>query len=144
MHAPVRILLIGKETNGSSRLRNHLVKRKCEIESVPSIDSGLAVLQEESFDLVLAPVSTEPGKRSRLIESLLNSCSHLFFSLSVEDGSWWVPAIRNGKNSLGTAAIRSRDFVHTLDRLLSEKQAAHRAAEYRRSRDQQRTVAAST
>ncbi len=91
MHAAIKILLIGKGMNGSSRLRNHLVKHDCEIESVWSIDRGLALLQDDSFDLVLAPISMEPGKRSNLIEDLLNSTSHLFFSLSVEDGSWWIP-----------------------------------------------------
>jgi hypothetical protein len=144
MHAPIRILLIGRGMNGSSRLRNHLVRRECEIESVWSIDRGLALLQDDSFDLVLAPISMEPGKRSHLIECLLNSTSHLFFSLSVEDGSWWIPAVLNGKRSLGIAAIRSRDFLPTLDRLLLEKQAARRRAKHELSQDQQRRAAVST
>jgi hypothetical protein len=144
MHAPIRILLIGKGMNGSSRLRNHLVRRGCEIESVPSIDHGFALLQDDSFDLVLAPISMEPAKRSHLIELLLNSTSHLLFSLSVEDGSWWIPAVLNGKKSLGIAAIRSQDFLPTLDRLLLEKQAARRRAKHQLSQDKQSTVAAST
>jgi hypothetical protein len=142
MHAPIRILLIGKGMNGSSRLRNHLVRRECEIESVPSIDHGLALLQDDSFDLVLAPIGMEPAKRSHLIELLLNSTSHLFFSLSVEDGSWWIPAVLNGKRSLGMAAIRSRDFLPTLDRVLM--QAACRRAKHELGQDQQRRAAVST
>ena len=86
MHAPIRILLIGKGMNGSSRLRNHLVKRDCEIESVSSIDRGLALLQDDSFDLVLAPISMEPGKRSHLIEHLIELYLSSFF-LTVS-GRW--------------------------------------------------------
>jgi PleD family two-component response regulator len=142
MQAAIRILLIGKGMNGSSRLRNHLVKRDCEIESVLSVDRGLALLQDDSFDLVLAPITMEPGKRSNLIEDLLNSTSHLFFSLSVEDGSWWIPAVMAGKRALGMAAIRSRDFLRTLDRLLLEKKTDRRRAKHQLS--QQRTAAVST
>jgi hypothetical protein len=142
MHAPIRILLIGKGMNGSSRLREYLVRRDCEIESVSSIDRGLVLLQDDSFDFVFAPISMEPGKRSHLIEHLLNSTSHLFFSLSVEDGSWWIPAVLSGKRSLGMAAIRSRDFLLTLDRLLLEKKAARRREKHQLT--QQRTAAFST
>jgi hypothetical protein len=121
---PVTILLVGKGMRGASRLRELLLKRSCQIECAKSVDHGLALLECQSFDLVLGGIDAEPALRSRLISSLLNCPTHLFFSLPVEDGCWWLPVVRNGQHCLGAAAVRSRDFLSTLDRLFLDEQPA--------------------
>lgn len=124
MDISVRVLLIGSGMKGSSSLREYFVRRRCHIECVRSVDQGLSLVKRESFDVVLGPINAEPAKKSHLIASLLGSSSHLFFSLSVEDGSWWLPAVRDGKPCPGTPAFRDRDFLPILDKLLVEGQSA--------------------
>jgi hypothetical protein len=127
---PVRVLLVfGTGEQSASRLQQYLTRRKCHVQCARSFDQGLALVERESFDLVLGPINAQGSKRSRLAASLLNSSSYLFFSLTVEDGCWWLPVVRNGKHCLGAAALRSREFLPALDKLILEKQGRRRAEE---------------
>jgi hypothetical protein len=117
----VRVLLVGRGIEGSSVLWKHLTKKECQIQCASSVEQGLTLLEMESFDVVLVPMNTDTGHRAHLIENLLNSSSYLFYSLPVEDGTWWIPVIDSGKHCLGAPAVHSGDFVSVLDELLLER-----------------------
>ncbi|HVB55360.1 MAG TPA: hypothetical protein VNE63_02875 [Candidatus Acidoferrales bacterium] len=39
----------------------------------------------------------------------------LFYFHAVEDGCWWLPALRHGQKCFGSSALRPSEFVAALD-----------------------------
>jgi hypothetical protein len=44
----------------------------------------------------------------------------LFYSQPVEDGCWWLPALRHGQNCFGSSALRPSQFIAALDEAIEE------------------------
>jgi hypothetical protein len=74
------------------------------------------------FDLVLCDLNAERVSKSLLVSSLMASRSTLFYSLPVERGCWWLPAVRQGEYCLGAPALSPREFAAAIDELSLELQ----------------------
>lgn len=102
-----KVLLVGEGMRGTERLTEYLVARGSELQFASSIDDALARIDREAFDLVLCEFKTASGKTSRLISALSGSRCSAYFSLPVEYGCWWIPAVVRGECCLGAAALSS-------------------------------------
>src|SRR5262249_45718342 len=71
-------------------------------------------------DLVLTPLRLRGEKTSSLIDLLAGSRANLFFFQLVEEGCWWLPGLRFGKNCFGSSALRPAEFVLALQKLIEE------------------------
>jgi hypothetical protein len=131
MEAQTTVLLAGEGMKVALHLQNNLRTRGCQLTFAPSPAAAAATVANGHFDIVLSEAKPEVGGTSRLIASLLGSRSHLFCSVAVEDGCWWLPAVRWGQNCLGVPAIPCRDFAAVLDQLLSEIQSCRNAEDNR-------------
>jgi len=118
----VSVLLIGKSARGSSSLSNRLRKRGCDCRTAISRQEVCQLLDNYSFDLVLSPIRLNGESLYPLIGWLVGSATTLFFSQKVENGCWWLPALRFGTNCFGAPALHPREFGITLDNLLGELQ----------------------
>jgi hypothetical protein len=88
------------------------------------------LLDQRTFDLVLGPVRLESDSLYPLIDRLEGTGTTLFYSLGVEDGCWWLPALRRGENCFGEPAIHSSAFMGVLEKAIHEiRQGALMAAE---------------
>ena len=115
-----KALLIGETPQGSSYLAKRLQERGCECEFAVTYQEACSLLKAQDFDLVLSPMRLRDGSLFSLIALLDGSGITLFYSHAVEDGCWWLPALRQGQNCFGSSALRPSEFVAALDEAIEE------------------------
>ena len=92
--------------------------RGCQCWYAGSYSEGARLFAEQGFDVVLcADVGEGLGV---LIAPLIGSTASLFRSHAVEDGCWWLPAVRHGKKCLSTPAFRPTEFAVAIERIVEE------------------------
>jgi hypothetical protein len=114
----MRVLLVGRGAKGSLSLLHHLEKRGCKCEVVTSSSEAARLFVDRAFDLVLCTDLVE--RFDSLIASLIGSRTTLFLCHPVEDGCWWLPAVRHGEKCLGAPALRLAEFGFALEGLAEE------------------------
>src|SRR5579871_6359494 len=113
-----KALLIGGNSHDSSHLTDHLQKRGYECGFAVTHEAACSLLGVQGFDLVLSPVRLPDGSAFSLVALLEGSISTLFFCEPVENGCWWLPALRNGRNCFGSSALLPSEFVSVLDEVI--------------------------
>jgi hypothetical protein len=116
----IKVLLIRKSQNAYSPLIDSLARNGCECRLATSNQEVGVLLDNHGFDLVLGPIRLNSDSLYPLIGRLDGSRATLFFSLTVEDGCWWLPALRRGLNCFGAPAYRPGEFVTVLDKTMEE------------------------
>jgi len=116
----LQILLVRKSQNGSSVLAARLAAQGCTCTFANSLQNARVLLDQRRFDLVLGPIRLESDSLYPLIDRLEGAETTLFYSLGVEDGCWWLPALRRGENCFGEPAIHSSAFMSALEKTIQE------------------------
>jgi hypothetical protein len=114
------VLLIGEDPQSCSDLARRLEERGCECQFAPSYEDAIGLLSREEFDLVLTRMRLCGQSLYPLIHRLEGTRTSLFYSLPVEDGCWWLPALRHGQDYFGCAALRPAEFAEQFDQLVDE------------------------
>ena len=122
-----KVLMIGENPQGSSYLAKRLQERGCECEFAVSYQEACWLLRAQDFDLVLSPMRLRDGSLFPLIDLLDGSGITLFYSHAVDDGCWWLPALRHGQNCFGSSALRPSEFAAALDEAIEEVLDRHAA-----------------
>lgn len=117
-----RVLLIVEHAQGSSHLASRLEKRGCECRLATSSQEVFLMLRDHTFDLILGATSLRDGTLHSMMDLLEGSGTNLFYSYAVEDGCWWLPALRRGQKCFGSPALRPNEFVRLLDETIKEIQ----------------------
>jgi hypothetical protein len=120
-----KVLLMGVNTQGFSYLMKRLQGHGCDCEFAGSYSQARLLLMNRIFDLVLTPMRLREESTFPLLALLSGSETNLFYSSSVEDSCWWLPAIRNGQSCFGAGALRPSEFVIVLDQTIAEIQFRH-------------------
>ena len=115
-----KALLIGENHQGSSCLAKRLQRHGCESEFAASYQEACSLLGAQGFDLVLSPIRLRGHSAFPLVGLLDGSTTTLFYSQPVEDGCWWLPALRHGENCFGSSALRPSQFIAALDEAIEE------------------------
>ena len=115
-----KVLLIGETAQDSSYLANHLRRHGCEYKFAVSYEEACSLLGVQSFDLVLSALRPAGNSAFSLVALLEGSTTTLFYSEPVENGCWWLPALRNGQNCFGSSALLPSEFVSVLDEVIEE------------------------
>jgi hypothetical protein len=113
-------LLVGESILGASFLVNRLWQRGCRCQFATSYEELRAVLKEKDIDLVLCPTRLHGRNLLPLIDLLDGSNVSLFYAQSVEEGCWWLPALRKGHKCFGSCAVRPSEFIPVLDEVIDE------------------------
>ncbi len=137
--AGVTVLFVNAQLRCASSLMAHLEQRGCICRLAASHEEAVRVIREDRFDLVLSQMTLGGSLSHPLMSLLEGSPTTLFFQLHVEDGSWWLPAIRNGQRCVGTPALHGREFMDVLDDVLREALGRRIPRSYRRPVDSRRT-----
>jgi hypothetical protein len=124
-----KILLLAQNRAAGLDLIDFFESHGCEC-SVATLSSAPDLLQSLAFDLL---ISMFPLRQDDPVVSMLNGTAcRIFYRISVEDGSWWVP-LGDGQTRkiLGKPALRPAEFAIFLKRFLAEWKAAaeHRVEE---------------
>jgi CheY-like chemotaxis protein len=115
-----KVLLVGETPQGSLYLAKLLQERGCECEFAGSYQEACSLLRAQDFDLVLSPMRLRDGSLFPLLGLLDGSGITLFYSHAVEEGCWWLPALRQGQKCFGSSALRPSKFVAALDDAIEE------------------------
>jgi hypothetical protein len=116
--AVVRVLLVGEEPREFFLSRQLFERSDCQCHFAKSEREIAEMLIATEFDIVLSTHRISGGSIHQLVALLSGSRASMFYSLRVEEGYWWLPVLRLGKECLGTPALRGGEFVHVLDQLL--------------------------
>jgi hypothetical protein len=68
---------------------------------------------------VLSPTKWRGITVFPLIDLLEGSTVTLFYFHAVEQGCWWLPALRHGEKCFGSYALRPSEFVSVLDEVIA-------------------------
>jgi DNA-binding NtrC family response regulator len=115
-----KALLIAENAHGCSYLANRLQGHGCDCSFATSYQEACSSLQSHGFELVLSPTKLRGITVFPLIDLLEGSTVTLFYSHAVEQGCWWLPALRHGEKCFGSSALRPREFVSVLDKVIAE------------------------
>lgn len=115
-----KVLLIGESPHGSSHLAKRLQGRGFECVFALSHEEACSLLRAQGFDLVLTPLRMAGGSAFSLVALLEGSTTTLFYFEPVENGCWWLPALRNGHNCFGSSALLPSEFVPLLDQIIDQ------------------------
>lgn len=113
----VRVLLIHEWASSSSHLSVWLERRGCRCQVATSFAQAAHLLIDAPFELIISVLRPQPGEISALATLLKGTHSDFFYAHPVEDGCWWLPAVRSGELSSGSPAMRSSEFFEMIDRL---------------------------
>lgn len=123
------VLLIAETAQGSSYLPTRMQTLGCKCSFASSRQDAFLILRDQKFDLVLSLTSLRDGTLYPIMSLLEGSGATLFFCCVVEDGCWWLPALRCGQKCFGSPALLPSEFVMTLDKTIEEIQVATAAAQ---------------
>jgi hypothetical protein len=115
-----KALLIQEKSQGSWNLERYVQECGCDCSSAASYREACSLLDAEKFDLVLSPMRLPDSSLFPLLSSLSGSRTTLFYWFAVDGGCFWLPALRNGLNCVGSATLNTRQFVIALDEIIKE------------------------
>jgi hypothetical protein len=99
----MRALLVGDSPQSFSVVRQLLEESGCKCYFAGSLEAVKSLLKSWQFDVVLSAYGIPSYPIQKLV-GLLSGCSvSLFTSLRAEEGSWWLPVLRSGKECYGPA-----------------------------------------
>jgi PleD family two-component response regulator len=122
----VTILLVGDSAPDISLLRNQLRMLGCAVSFVTSCEAALRTLAERKFDLVLAEFLLPDATAYQLLRPLSGTRTTLFFCVSVENDSLWIPILEEGRDRLGSPAVQPARFAKALRDVVVRKRANRR------------------
>ena len=115
-----RVLMIGEDAEESSYLASRLRDCGCECSFARTRRNAFHILHDQRFDLVLSVTSVCDGTLYFIMNLLEGSATTVFYYYVVEDGCWWLPALRRGQKCFGSPAFRSSEFAAHLDKTIQE------------------------
>lgn len=115
-----RALLMAEKPQSPSYLAKRLEEQGCSCRFATSYLEARSSLSSEEFDVVLSPVRLRGVTLFPLVDLLEGSRVTLFYSHAVEQGCWWLPALRRGEKCFGSAAFRPSEFASVLDQVIAQ------------------------
>jgi hypothetical protein len=119
----VRVLVVGESYPEFLACRQFFTKYDCQCHFAKSHQEVRELLHLWQFDIVLSAQRIPDGSIRGLVALLSGSRASVFYSLRVEEGHWWMPVLRLGKECFGTPAFRAGEFVSVLDRIVKRVEA---------------------
>lgn len=135
MTAP-RILLVGDSETRPAGLTEHLTDWGGRCRFSYSRADVSALIQSESFDLVLSRMRLPDGNAFQLIPLFKGRPTSLFSYLSARDGCWWLPLVKSGSECDRGPALQDPEFLKVAQRIVksgvadSFQLAAHAASNW--------------
>lgn len=109
------VLLIGESARSFTHITRRLEQHGCRCRFVDSYEQARVIILNEPFDLILSVIPPRENAISSLAEMLLGTGASIYYAQLVEDGCWWLPALRRGERCFGAPALRPSEFAALLD-----------------------------
>jgi hypothetical protein len=115
------VLLVGRNGSWGKSVLKALDKVGSELSLVAPLGLTAEYVRNRGYDLVLLDSSVPPELRRQLASDLVGSDASIFYPFPVENGCWWLPALRRGEYCHGAPAFRRSEFPVELERILSAR-----------------------
>lgn len=123
----VDVLLVGESAGSFSHIVERLEKNGCRCRIANSYEEAQRLLTQETFELVLSVIAPRANAISLLADRLIGTHASVYYAQPVEDGCWWLPALRCGQRCFGTPALRPSEFAGLLGQLVQEVRTGRRS-----------------
>jgi hypothetical protein len=115
------VLLVGRNGSWGTSVLKSLEKFACELFYVPPQSVTSQYVRNGAYSLILLDSTVSSEQRRQLASELAGSEASIFYTFPVENGCWWLPALRRGHNCHGAPAFRRNEFPFELERLLRDR-----------------------
>ena len=111
------VLLIGRTASWGAGALHYLERFGGKLSFAAPV-GGYASLVGGDFKLILLDASVTAEQRHRITSELAGTGADVYYSFPVENGCWWLPAMRGGRDCHGAPAFRRDEFARELERIL--------------------------
>jgi len=115
------VLLVGRNGSWGTMMLKSIQKFECELSLVTPQAVTANFVRDHAFSLVLLDSTVPPNQRRQLASELIGSEASIFYTFPVENGCWWLPALRHGRDCHGAPAFRRNEFPFELERILQSE-----------------------
>jgi hypothetical protein len=115
------VLLVGRSRSWGTLLLRYLEKFGSEFSFAPPQAVTPDFVKKGDYNLILLDSSVPTEQRRELSSELAGSEASLFYTFPVENGCWWLPALRRGRDCHGAPAFRRNEFPSELERILQDQ-----------------------
>ncbi len=115
------VLLVGRNGSWGTPVLKSLAKFGSELSFAAPQAVTSKTVGKGAYDLVLLDSTVSPEQRRKLASELLGSGVSIFYTFPVENGCWWLPALRRGQDCHGAPAFRRNEFPVELERMLQSQ-----------------------
>jgi hypothetical protein len=115
------VLLVGRNGSWGKPVLKSLEKFGTELSFTPPQTATSEHVRKGAYNIILLDSTVPPEQRRQLASELAGSSISIFYSFPVENGCWWLPALRHGQDCHGTLAFRRNEFPNELERILQDQ-----------------------
>ena len=115
------VLLVGRSGSWGTPVLRSLEKFGSELSFASREAITPESLRISGYNLILLDSTVPPEQRKLLVAELVGSSASVFYTFPVENGCWWLPTLRDGKDCHGTPAFRRNEFPFELERILQSE-----------------------
>lgn len=112
------VLLVGRSGSWGTSVVKSLEKFGSELFFAAPQTVTSEYVRKGAYNLILLDSTVPPEQRRKLAFELIGSEASIFYTFPVENGCWWLPALRGGKDCHGAPAFRRNEFPFELERIL--------------------------
>lgn len=114
----INVLLIGESARSFSHIVERLERYGCRCRFADSYEEARRLLSAQDFELVLSVIPPRENAISSLANLLVGTRASVYYAQPVEDGCWWLPALRFGQRCFGAPALRPSEFAILLGEIV--------------------------
>jgi hypothetical protein len=118
------VLLVGRNGSWGATVLRSFEKFGSALSYVTPQTATPEYVKNGAFHLILLDSTVSADQRRRLAFELAGSNVSIFYTFPVENGCWWLPALRRGLDCHGAPAFRRNEFPPELERILEIQSAA--------------------
>jgi len=115
------VLLVGRNGSWGTAVIRCLEKFRSEFSFVAPQTVTPEFVRKGAYNLILLDSTVPPEQRRQLASGLIGSEASIFYTFPVENGCWWLPTLRRGRDCHGTPAFRRNEFPFELERILQDQ-----------------------
>jgi hypothetical protein len=112
------VLLVGRNGSWGATVLKSFEKFGSALSYVAPQTVTTEYVRSGAFQLILLDSTVSTDQRRQLATELAGSNVSIFYTFPVENGCWWLPALRCGLDCHGAPAFRRNEFPQELERIL--------------------------
>jgi hypothetical protein len=115
------VLLVGRSGSWGTPVLKSLEKLKSRISHATPAEVTAEYVKRDGYHLILLDSTVPPEQRKQLSAELIGSGASIFYTFPVENGCWWLPALRHGEDCHGAPAFRRSEIPFELLRIFHDQ-----------------------